>query len=104
MFTSNEIRSITREIADVFAQDTKAMIKDLARASAAAIHSFGALNGGSGRSLLDGPMGTKKLDERMSKVLRRHLKQGGTVEKFFEYNEDLLGSQSDYDLTEFLTK
>lgn len=102
---TQEADRIRREIVAAFAADTKELIRDLARASAAAIGSFGALNGGGSRSLIDGEkQGTKKLDADMSKTLRRHLKQGGTIEQFFQYNEDLLGRQSDYDLTEFQPK
>ncbi len=47
------------------------------------------------------PTGTKKLDDRMAKVLRSHIDGGGSAEEFFEANQDILGSQNQYDLTGF---
>ncbi len=88
----------------------KATMDELFAAAAAEIRSLtGKLNtrdltmewprANSANSLL----GKKKLDREMGKVLKRHLKRGGTIQEFFEGNSDLLGSPEDYDLQEFTT-
>lgn len=43
-----------------------------------------------------------KLDPNMAQTLRLFVKNGGSVDEFFELNADILGKKSQYDLTEVI--
>jgi len=45
--------------------------------------------------------GRAQLSTELKRVLKDHLKDGGTVAQFFEINQADLGAQADYDLSEF---